>query len=77
MLYLRSKEDPSKAEELQHLIFDEIDHRNRFIYCKSPIAEESPWVKDEIRYIKSKDRVFKTNVLAIIDNHTVLKDSKP
>ena len=60
MLYLRSKEDPSKVEELRHLIFDEIDHRNRFIYCKSPNAETSTWVSQEIEYIKSKDRIFET-----------------
>lgn len=65
MLYLRSKDDPSKAEELRQLIFDEIDHRNRFIYCKSPNAEESTWVKDEIKYIKSKDRVFETINIAL------------
>lgn len=65
MLYLRSKEDPSKADELRQLIFDEIDHRNRFIYCKSPNAEKSKWVKDEIKYIKSKDRVFETINIAL------------
>lgn len=60
MLYLRSKEDSSKVEELRQLIFDEIDHRNRFIYCKSPNAEASKWVDEEIQYIKSKDRIFET-----------------
>lgn len=60
MLYLRSKEDSSKVEELRQLIFDEIDHRNRFIYCKSPNAETSTWVGEEIKYIKSKDRIFET-----------------
>lgn len=60
MLYLRSKEDSSKVEELRQLIFDEIDHRNRFIYCKSPNAEASRWVDEEIKYIKSKDRIFET-----------------
>lgn len=60
MLYLRSKEDSSKVGELRKLIFEEIDHRNRFIYCKSPNAEASRWVKEEIQYIKSKDRIFET-----------------
>lgn len=60
MLYLRCKEDSSKIEELRQLIFDEIDHRNRFIYCKSPNAEGSKWVDEEIQYIKSKDRIFET-----------------
>ena len=60
MLYLRSKEDVSKAEELRQLIFDEIDHRNRFIYCKSSNAEASEWVGLEVEYIKSKDRIFET-----------------
>ena len=60
MLYLRSKEDPSKVEELRQLIYDEIDHRNRFIYCKSPNAEASTWVEDEVNYIKRKDRIFDT-----------------
>ena len=52
MLYLRSKEDPSKAEELRQLIYDEIDHRNWFIYCKSPNAESSKWVDEEVKYVK-------------------------
>lgn len=60
MLYLRSKEDPSKVEELRQLIYDEIDHRSRFIYCKSPNAETSTWVADEVKYIKGKDRIFET-----------------
>ncbi|MBE6310983.1 MAG: TIR domain-containing protein [Bacteroidales bacterium] len=60
MLYLRSKEDSSKVEELRQLIFDEIDHRNRFIYCKSSNAEASKWVDEELKYIKSKDRIFET-----------------
>lgn len=60
MLYLRSKEDPSKTEELRQLIYDEIDHRSRFIYCKSPNAEASKWVDEEVKYIKSKDRIFET-----------------
>ena len=58
MLYLKSKEDPSKAEELRQLIYDEIDHRNRFIYCKSHNAEKSKWVEDEIEYIKTKDIII-------------------
>lgn len=60
MLYLCSKEDPSKRDELKQLVFDEIDHRNRFIYCKSPNAEDSKWVADEIGYIISRDRIFET-----------------
>lgn len=60
MLYLRSKDDSSKTKELRQLIYDEIDHRNRFIYCKSPNAEASSWVEDEVNYIKKKDRIFET-----------------
>ena len=60
MLYLRSKEDPSKVKELEQLIYDEIDHRNRFIYCKSTNTESSTWVKKEVEYIESKDRIYET-----------------
>ena len=58
MLYLRSKEDPSKFEELKQLIFDEIDHRNRFIYCKSPNAEESTWVDKELKHLEDTNRGY-------------------
>lgn len=58
MLYLRSKEDPAKFEELKQLIFDEIDHRNRFIYCKSPNAEQSTWVDEEIKHLEQTNRGY-------------------
>lgn len=58
MLYLRSKEDPTKFDELKQLIFDEIDHRNRFIYCKSPNAEKSKWVDEEIKHLKQTNRGY-------------------
>lgn len=69
MLYLRSKEDPSKVKELRQLIYDEIDHRNRFILCDSENARNSDWVNEEVEYIKSKQRIYQTiDIDASIEN---------
>ena len=46
--------------EIDNLIKREIDHRTRFIYCESENSKESKWVQEEVKYIKSKDRVFET-----------------
>lgn len=47
-------------QEIDNLIKREIDHRTRFIYCESENSKESKWVQEEVKYIKSKDRVFET-----------------
>lgn len=47
-------------QEIDILIKREIDHRTRFIYCESENSKESKWVQEEVKYIKSKDRVFET-----------------
>ena len=46
--------------EIDNLIKREIDHRTRFIYCESKNSKESRWVQEEVKYIKSKDRIFET-----------------
>lgn len=47
-------------QEIDNLIKREIDHRTRFIYCESENSKKSKWVQEEVKYIKSKDRVFET-----------------
>lgn len=47
-------------QEIDNLIKREIDHRTRFIYCESENSKESRWVQEEVKYIKSKDRIFET-----------------
>ena len=47
-------------QEIDNLIKREIDHRTRFIYCESENSKGSKWVQEEVKYIKSKDRVFET-----------------
>lgn len=47
-------------QEIDYLIKREIDHRTRFIYCESENAKASRWVQEEVKYIKSKDRIFET-----------------
>ena len=45
-------------EEINGLIKREIDSRNRFILCDSKNAKKSKWVKTEVDYIKSKERMY-------------------
>ena len=47
-------------QEIDNLIKREIDRRTRFIYCESENSKESRWVQEEVKYIKSKDRIFET-----------------
>lgn len=58
MFYLKCMEDESKLPELNRLIYDEIDHRNRFIYCKSENSIKSHWCSLEIEHLKSTNRTF-------------------
>lgn len=55
MFYLKCLND---EEEVDELIKREIDSRNRFILCNSQNAKKSKWVKTEVDYIKSKERVY-------------------
>lgn len=47
-------------DEIDDLIKREIDSRGRFILCDSENARNSDWVKREIEYIQSKQRVYQT-----------------
>ena len=49
-----------KEEELSDLLKREIDARDQFILCDSENARRSKWVQDEVKYIKSKGRVYQT-----------------
>ena len=55
MFYLKCLND---EEEVNDLIKREIDSRNRFILCDSKNAKKSKWVKTEVDYIKSKERMY-------------------
>lgn len=57
MFFLKCLND---HDEIDDLIKREIDCRTRFILCDSPNARESDWVKEEVKYIKSKDKSFET-----------------
>ena len=47
-------------QEIDNLIKREIDRRTRFIYCESENSKASRWVQEEVKYIRSKDRIFET-----------------
>lgn len=57
MFFLKCLE---KENELNDLLKREIDARDQFILCDSENARRSKWVQDEVRYIKSKGRVYQT-----------------
>lgn len=50
----------NEDDEIDDLIKREIDSRGRFILCDSENARESSWVKKEIEYIKSRNRIYQT-----------------
>jgi len=58
--------------ELDSLIKREIDAREWFVFCESPDAAKSPYVKQEQDYIlkSGKDKVWKIDMTA--DNDTIL-----
>lgn len=64
MFFLKCLND---HDEIDDLIKREIDCRTRFIYCDSPNARKSDWVKEEVEYIKSKDKSFETVDLSQTD----------
>ena len=47
-------------DEIDSLIKREIDCRTRFILCDSENARKSQWVKKEVEYIKSQNRICET-----------------
>ena len=55
LFFLKSLSD---ADKITKLIEDEIDARIWFIYCKSPNAEESEWVRTEIEYATSTGKTY-------------------
>lgn len=57
MFFLKCLND---HDEIDSLIKREIDCRTRFILCDSENARKSDWVKEEVEYIKSQDRICET-----------------
>ena len=57
MFFLKCLNDD---DEIDELIKREIDSRGRFILCDSENSRNSYWVKREVEYIKSKQRVYQT-----------------
>lgn len=57
MFFLKCLEEEN---ELNDLLKREIDARDQFILCDSENARRSEWVQEEVRYIKSKGRVYQT-----------------
>lgn len=57
MFFLKCIDEES---ELGDLLKREIDARDQFILCDSENARRSKWVQDEVRYIKSKGRMYQT-----------------
>lgn len=55
MFYLKCLDDDVEVDEL---VKREIDSRNRFILCDSYNAKRSKWVQTEVKYIKSKNRMY-------------------
>lgn len=53
IFYLKCLDDDSEA--LSDLLKKEIEARSLFLYCKSEASEESRWVQEELKYIKSFD----------------------
>ena len=47
---------PEKEEELWNLIYREIDAREWFVYCKSPISENNDNVLRERQYIEQSGK---------------------
>ena len=57
MFFLKCLNDD---DEIDDLIKREIDSRGRFILCDSENARNSDWVKREVEYIQSKNRIYQT-----------------
>ena len=57
----------SNKEEVNGLLKREIDARHRFVLCESKNARASEYVREEVEYIQSKNRMFETIELSEID----------
>lgn len=67
MFFLKCLNDD---DEIDDLIKREIDSRGRFILCDSENARSSEWVRREVEYIKSKQRVYQ--IINIEDSEEVI-----
>ena len=58
---------------LEDLIQQEIDARHVFVYCRSPNAEKSKWVKKELEYIRNsgKKRVYEIDLVEAFESSIV------
>lgn len=56
LFYLKSMDDGDTSKEalLKHLIYDEIDARQFFLYLDSQNARSSKWVSEELEYVKAR-----------------------
>lgn len=57
MFFLKCLNDDKEVDDL---IKREIDCRTRFVLCSSENARNSEWVREEVKYIKSKNRICET-----------------
>ena len=64
LFYLKSLTDKN---EINDLLKREIDARKRFILCDSPNARQSEFVRSEVDYIRSQNRMYETIDLSFID----------
>ena len=64
LFYLKSLTDEN---EINDLLKREIDARKRFILCDSPNARRSKYVRSEVDYILSKNRMYEKVDLSQID----------
>ena len=80
LFYLKSLTDEN---EINDLLKREIDARKRFILCDSPNAQQSEYVRSEVDYILSQNRMYEKIDLSGIDlggpdeQESVLKLIKP
>ncbi len=71
-----SVDTEERKRELDNLIKREIDARDWFVFCNSPDAENSPYVRDEHAYIvnSGKEKVWSIDMTQDIDS--ILKKVK-
>ncbi|MBQ6769488.1 MAG: toll/interleukin-1 receptor domain-containing protein [Bacteroidales bacterium] len=58
MFFLKCLEKEGYEELTRTLIKEEIDSRQRFVLCNSKNADESDWVKFEVKHIKETNRPY-------------------
>lgn len=77
MFFLKALEEETNDEKLLDLLHKEIDARNLFILCDSENAKNAYWVKEEIKYIQSKERSFQIiDLNDVNDNKKLLSEIK-